>query len=80
MDKFIFFMMVVVVAALAAIAVAPNYILVEIDKRGDVVGNAVVFPISKKMCEAYVDELKAFGTTNKIHCVLIKTHRRPESN
>lgn len=80
MDKFIFFMMVVVVAVLAAIAVAPNYILVEIDKRGDVVGNAVVFPISKKMCKAYADELKAFGTTNKMHCVLIKTHRRPESN
>lgn len=78
MDKFAFFMMALVLAVLAGLALAPNYILVEIDKRGDVVGNAIVFPISKKLCESYADELKAFGSTNKMHCVLIKTHRVPE--
>lgn len=78
-DKIVFGLLALVVAVAAALYFSPNYILIETDRQGYIVGNAIIFPLGKQSCEAYIKDLEAFGPRGtRMTCVLIKTHRVAE--
>lgn len=78
-DKIIFGLLALVVAAVVAVYFSPNYILIETDQTGRVVGSTIIFPLGKHSCEEYIKDLGAFGPRGThMTCVLIKNHRIAE--
>lgn len=79
-DKIVFSLLAIIFAGMALVYFSPNYILIETDNRGNVVGSATIFPIGKEACRLHIQDLDALGPRNtKMTCVLIKTHKIDET-